>query len=90
MSTEIKKISAEELEKLRNLQKAYSEITAKFGQLKIEQILVQDQLNKLNDLNTQFESEYKAIQASEIEYLKSLEAVYGKVNVNIETGEISS
>ena len=53
-------------------------------------LLVQDQLNKLNDLNTQFESEYKAIQASEIEYLKSLETAYGKVNVNIETGEISS
>lgn len=86
---EVKTISKEELETLQNLQRSYSEITAKFGQLKVEQLILQSQLTRLGDLETQTEVEYSNIQTRETEYLKSLESKYGKISVNIETGEIS-
>ena len=86
---EVKTISKEELETLQNLQRSYSEITAKFGQLKVEQLILQSQLTRLGDLETQTEVEYSNILTRETEYLKSLESKYGKISVNIETGEIS-
>ena len=86
---EVKTITKEELEALQNLQRAYSEITAKFGQLKVEQIILKNQLNRLGELETQTEVEYSNIQTREMEFLKGLETKYGKISVNIETGEIS-
>ena len=83
-------LSPEELETLRNLQKTYSEITAKFGQVKVEKILLTNQLNNLSVLEHSFEADYLDTQSKETEFLKTLESKYGKVTVNLDSGEITT
>lgn len=83
------KLTTEELQKISEMQTSYAEITAQFGQLKIEQMLVKQQLDRLAELETQFESNYITLQTSEEEFAKELESKYGKGEVNLETGEFT-
>ena len=83
------KLTTEELQKIAEMQTSYAEITAQFGQLKIEQMLVKQQLDRLAELETQFESNYITLQTSEEEFAKELESKYGKGEVNLETGEFT-
>jgi len=87
--SEIKTITKEELETLQQLQRSYSEITAKFGQIKVERLIVSNELKRLTELESSTEAEYLDIQSKENGFLKSLESKYGRISVNIETGEIS-
>ena len=82
--------STEELETLRNLQNTYSQITAKFGQVKVEKILLTNQLNNLTVLEQSFEADYLDTQSKEAEFLKTLESKYGKITVNLDSGEITA
>ena len=88
MST-VKKMTESELQTLRDLQVQYSDITAKFGQIKVERILAENQLERMNQLEQDLTDQYKAAQRSEEEFLKSLQTTYGNVTVNIETGEVT-
>lgn len=83
-------LSTEELETLRNLQNTYSQITAKFGQVKVEKILLTNQLNNLTVLEQSFEADYLDTQSKEAEFLKTLESKYGKITVNLDSGEITA
>ena len=83
-------LSTEELETLRNLQNTYSQITAKFGQVKVENILLTNQLNNLTVLEQSFEADYLDTQSKEAEFLKTLESKYGKITVNLDSGEITA
>jgi hypothetical protein len=87
--SDVNQITPEELVQLRTLQESYSEITAKFGQLKVEQILLKGQLERLAELEKSFELQYTETQTKETEFLQSLETKYGRISINIETGEIS-
>lgn len=87
--SDVKQITPEELVQLRTLQESYSEITAKFGQLKVEQILLKGQLERLVELEKSFELQYADTQIKETEFLQSLETKYGRISINIETGEIT-
>lgn len=85
----VTKIKPEELTTLQSLQQAYSDITAKFGQIKVERLMIQTQDERLVALEDSLETQFKDNQTKESEFLKSLESTYGKVSVNIETGEIT-
>ena len=87
--SDVNQITPEELVQLRTLQESYSEITAKFGQLKVEQILLKGQLERLAELEKSFELQQTETQTKETEFLQSLETKYGRISINIETGEIS-
>ena len=78
--------SEEELQSLRNLQADYSEKSAQFGQLKIQKLLVQQQLDSLETSEVQMESDYSALQAKEQEIVKSLNEKYGPGNLDPTTG----
>ena len=78
--------SEEELQSLRNLQADYSEKSAQFGQLKIQKLLVQQQLDSLETSEVQMESDYSALQDKEQEIVKSLNEKYGPGNLDPTTG----
>ena len=80
------KFSEEELTSLRNLQDGYSEKSAQFGQLKVQKLLVQQQLDALESTETQFESDYSALQDREREIVKELNEKYGPGNLDPATG----
>ena len=75
-----------ELSALRELREQYALLTTQFGQLKIEKRLIEKELQRLNELETQFEEQYDSIIESEISLVKQIEDSYGQGNVDLETG----
>ena len=62
-----------ELNALKELREKYALSTTQFGQLKIEKRLLQKELDRLNRLEEEFESQYDAIIESEIVLVKQIE-----------------
>ena len=75
-----------ELSSLRELREQYALLTTQFGQLKIETRLVEKELQRLSQLETQFEDQYDSIIESEVALVKQIEDSYGQGNVDLETG----
>jgi hypothetical protein len=75
-----------ELTSLRELQDGYSEKSAQFGQLKVQKLLVQQQLESLDQTEVQMESDYGALQDKEREIVKQLNEKYGPGNLDPTTG----
>lgn len=75
-----------ELNALKELREKYALSTTQFGQLKIEKRLLQKELDRLNRLEEEFESQYDAIIESEIVLVKQIEETYGQGNIDLETG----
>jgi len=86
MSNQIK-LSPEEIQTINSLQTKYADITAKLGQLKIEQILLNSQVNRLAQLEQAFSNDYLTIQAEEVKFADDVTKKYGEGEINIETGE---
>ena len=80
------KFSDEELQSLRELQDGYSEKSAQFGQLKVQKLLVQQQLDALETTEVQMESDYSALQEREQEIVKQLNEKYGPGNLDPASG----
>ena len=80
------KFTDEELQSLRELQDDYSEKSAQFGQLKVQKLLVQQQLDALESTEVQMESDYGVLQDSEREIVKQLNEKYGPGNLDPTTG----
>jgi hypothetical protein len=83
------KLSPEEIQTINSLQTKYADITAKLGQLKIEQILLNSQINRLTQLEETFSNEYLTIQTEEIKFADDVTKKYGQGEINIETGEFT-
>ena len=76
------KFSDEELTSLRELQEGYQEKQAQFGQLKVQKLLIQQQLDALESTEVQFESDYAGLQTKEQEIVKQLNEKYGPCNLD--------
>jgi hypothetical protein len=83
------KLSPEDIQTINSLQTKYADITAKLGQLKIEQILLNSQINRLTQLEETFSNEYLTIQTEEIKFADDVTKKYGQGEINIETGEFT-
>ena len=84
------KFSEEELTSLRNLQDGYSEKSAQFGQLKVQKLLVQQQLDALESTEVQMESDYASLQQQEQDLVKQLNEKYGPGSLDPATGVFTS
>ena len=84
-SSEVK-FTEDELKSLRDLQDGYSEKSAQFGQLKVQKLLVQQQLDQLEQTEVQMEADYASLQEKERELVKSLNEKYGPGNLDPATG----
>ena len=83
---ETKQLTQEEIQKIKSFQEKYAQVTATLGQIRIEQMLVEKQLNRLKELETTNLTSYSNIQAEESGFAKELETKYGVGEINIETG----
>lgn len=86
METNQIKLTEEELKKIEELRIKYMNLTAQFGQLKIEQITLKKQLQRLDELETQFSNEYSSIQTEEETFSKTIFEKYGNGEIDAETG----
>ena len=79
-------MTEQELQQIQDLRVKYANITAQLGQLKVEQILVNKQLTRLNDLENQFIKDYEQVQTEEDQFAKLITEKYGIGDVDVESG----
>lgn len=77
----------EELQSLIALQDSYTEVISKFGQIQIEKINLNSQIERLNDLEKSVTESYVKLQELEKNFSDSIRNKYGEGEINLETGE---
>lgn len=84
----VEKITNEELQKLKDIQKSFSIVTYEIGQLEIEKILLTETLNSIEKEKQEHISTFNKIKISEEEFIKTISEKYNGKRINIETGEL--
>tara|TARA_R110000851_G_scaffold112323_4_gene236416 strand:- start:1732 stop:2007 length:276 start_codon:yes stop_codon:yes gene_type:complete len=81
------KFTEEELEKITKLRDASQAKIVEFGQLKLERLLTNQRLTRIDDLDIAAEEEYTALQDQELVLVDELKEKYGVGTVDIQSGE---
>ena len=85
MSEQIK-FTDEEMKTLRGLQDSYTEKQSELGQLSVQRILLNQELNSLDEKQAFLENQYVSIQQKEKDLVKKLNDKYGQGQVDQDTG----
>ena len=80
------KFDENELKKLQELQNSYQDTILKFGQLKVQRTLLQQQLDGLDGAEKSLEEDYAGIQENESNIVKELNEKYGPGSLDPATG----
>lgn len=89
MSEDIKKVTPEELEVVNEVRSKYQEITVKLGQIQVQRMTISGQLEVLNKNEEDLREEWVKTQKEEAKAITDLQEKYGKVNINLDSGEIN-
>tara|TARA_Y100000592_G_C5316826_1_gene242872 strand:+ start:415 stop:690 length:276 start_codon:yes stop_codon:yes gene_type:complete len=89
MSEDIKKVTPEELENVQEVRSKYQEITVKLGQIQVQRLTISGQLEVLNKNEEDLREEWVKTQQEEAKAIQDLQEKYGKVNINLDSGEIN-
>ena len=84
-SNEIK-FSEDELKSLQDLQNSYQQKQLQFGQLKVQKILIQQQVDGLESSESQLEVDYAGVQETERKLVEDLNEKYGPGSLDPTTG----
>ena len=85
MAEEIK-FSEEELKSLGELSQGYQNIQNAFGQLRVQKILAQQQLDGLEEAEVKMEGDYTDLQQKERDLVADLNKKYGPGQLDPQTG----
>ena len=80
------KFSEEELKELGELQTSYQEKQAALGQIAVQKILLNQQVEAIENRQTELESEYEAVQQSERDLVQKLNEKYGPGQLDPQSG----
>ena len=80
------KFSEDELQSLQGLQTSYQEKQAMLGQLAVQRILMNQQIEPLEIRTTEVEQEYQTVQQEERDIVKTLNEKYGPGQLDPATG----
>ena len=80
------KFSEDELQSLQGLQTSYQEKQAMLGQLAVQRILMNQQIETLEIPTTEVEQEYQTVQQEERDIVKTLNEKYGPGQLDPATG----
>ena len=80
------KFSEDELQSLQGLQTSYQEKQAMLGQLAVQRILMNQQIEALEIRTTEVEQEYQTTQQEERDLVKTLNDKYGPGQLDPATG----
>ena len=84
-STEVK-FTDDEMKSLQDLQTGYQEKTTTLGQLSVQRILLNQQIDNLEQRMETVEKEYKTLQQTEQDLVKKLNDKYGPGQLDPATG----
>lgn len=85
--SEVKKLTEEELSSLKNLRSEYANTTNQFGQLRVEKLMLNQQLESLKNYESELEKNYTDLQKKEQELVGNLNEKYGVGQLDLESGE---
>ena len=85
MADEIK-FSEDELKSLQELQNSYQEKQLQFGQLKVQNVLLSQQMDALEAREVELEEEYGEVQKSEQKLVEDLNKKYGPGSLDPASG----
>ena len=80
------KFTEEEMKSLRDLQDSYTQKQAELGQVSVQRILLNQQIENLDQPQSQLETEYAQIQQKEQDLVKTLNEKYGPGQLDPESG----
>ena len=80
------KFTDDELKSLQDLQNSYQQKQLQFGQLKVQKLLVQQQVDAIDNAETQLEVEYSEVQDTERKLVEELNEKYGPGSLDPTTG----
>ena len=86
MADQETKFTEDELKSLQELQNSYQGKQLQFGQLRVQRLLVQQQLDAIDDTEAKLEVEYGEVQETERKLVESLNKKYGPGNLDPATG----
>ena len=89
MSEDVKKITPEELEDIQKVRSEYQEITVKLGQIQVQRMQISNQLELLNKTEEDLGKQWADTTEKERKAINELQEKYGKVNINLDSGEIN-
>ncbi len=87
---EVTKFDKEELETIKKLQDEYVDVQSKFGQLSVQKIRLNQQLENVSQLENDLSNRYLSAQKRENEFMKKLNGKYGEGSYNPQTNEFTS
>ena len=88
-SSEVK-FTDDELKSLQDLQTNYQEKQAALGQLSVQRILVNQQMETLDIRQDELETEYTTVQQEERDLVQGLNEKYGPGQLDPQTGVFTS
>ena len=86
MADQETKFTEDELKSLQDLQNSYQGKQLQFGQLRVQRLLVQQQLDSIDDTEAKLEVEYGEVQETERKLVADLNKKYGPGNLDPQTG----
>ena len=86
MADQETKFTDDELKSLQDLQNSYQGKQLQFGQLRVQRLLVQQQLDAIDTTEKQMETEYSEVQDTERKLVADLNEKYGPGNLDPATG----
>jgi len=84
--SETKKFTTEELKEVQSLRDRMSKLVANFGELKLEQILLESKAENIKTVEETLNLEYRNIQAKELELVKVFNEKYGRGTLDLDSG----
>ena len=80
------KFSEEELKELGELQTSYQEKQTALGQIAVQKILLNQQIESVDNRQVELEGEYEEVQQSERDLVKKLNEKYGPGQLDPQSG----
>ena len=80
------KFTEEEMKSLSDLQDSYTKKQAELGQVSVQRILLNQQLDNLDQRQSHLEKEYVQVQQQEQDLVKELNEKYGAGQLDPESG----
>ena len=84
---ETKKFTKEELKSITDIRNGNSRIISELGQVELQLFLINEDLEKLQEMKSTLQIQFKNLQTEEAELVGSLNEKYGIGTVDINTGE---
>jgi len=85
-----RKLDKEHLEAIQTLRDAFSQVTMRIGNIALEEIMLQRQLESIQQEKTSFINETIDLQQQEADLITKLRERYGDGEINIADGTFTS